>query len=193
MPRVIAGSAKGRPLAVPARGARPTTDQAREAAFSIIAGWAGTAADAANALAGRSFLDLYAGSGAVALEAASRGAEPVWAVESDKAAAVVIKKNVAATRLNVETAARTVEAFAARPAPAPFDVVWADPPYAVPDEAVDAVLAALAVGGWLAETCLVVVERSKRARPPNWPGGVHPFADRIYGDTRLFFATRGAA
>ena len=192
MPRVIAGSAKGRPLAVPARGARPTTDQAREAAFSVIAGWAGTAADASNALVGRAFLDLYAGSGAVALEAASRGAEPAWAIESDKAATAVIKKNIAATGLRVEALTRTAEAFAARPAPAPFDVVWADPPYEVPAESVDAVLASLATNGWLAAECLIVVERAKRSRPPVWPDGVEPLAEKVYGDTALHFASRRA-
>ena len=192
MPRIIAGTAKGRRLTVPG-GARPTTDQVREAAFSVIAGWAGTAAAASRALDGCSFLDLYAGSGAVALEAASRGARPVCAVESDRRAATVIGRNAAAAGLPVDVVQRTVEAFAARPVRTPFDVVWADPPYDVPDETVDALLAALAANGALAASCLVVVERDKRSRPPAWPDGVEALANRVYGDTALHFATRGAA
>ena len=192
MPRIIAGSAKGRRLSVPG-SARPTTDQVREAAFAVIAGWAGRAGDASRALDGLSFLDLCAGSGAVALEAASRGARPVWAVESDRRAAAVIGRNVAATGLPVDVIVRTAEAFAARPVHAPFDVVWADPPYDVPDEAIDAILAALAASGALAPECMLVVERDKRSRVPTWPDGTEALAARVYGDTALHFATRGAA
>ncbi|MFZ0530391.1 MAG: RsmD family RNA methyltransferase, partial [Propionicimonas sp.] len=95
MTRIIAGEKKGHRLRTPAHSAtRPTTDRVREAAFSLIADWAGTAGEpGARMLAGLSFLDLFAGSGAVALEAASRGARPVLAVESDPATARLARGN----------------------------------------------------------------------------------------------------
>ncbi len=193
MTRIIAGTAGGRRLATPSGAAtRPTADRVREAAFSVISGWAGTAgAPADEALAGLAFLDLYAGSGAIALEAASRGASAVWAVESDRRAAQVIRRNAAETGLRLTLLVKTVEALAAGPASQAFDIVWADPPYAVPTETVDALVAALVHHGWLAAGGLVVVERSTRGRAPVWPTGVEVLADRVYGETALHLATKG--
>ncbi|MGC4151761.1 MAG: RsmD family RNA methyltransferase [Propionicimonas sp.] len=190
MSRVIAGTAKGRRLAMPAhRETRPTTDRVREAAFSLLADWAGTVGEPAEAeLAGLSFLDLYAGSGAVALEAASRGASPVWAVERDRGTAGVAERNVAQTGLPVKVVTRPVSGFLSG-APQRFDIVWADPPYDLPDSELNLVLAALA--DWLAPRGLVVVERAKRSDHPLWPPVMEDSWKRDYGETALHFAMRG--
>ncbi|MDR1432588.1 MAG: 16S rRNA (guanine(966)-N(2))-methyltransferase RsmD [Propionibacteriaceae bacterium] len=193
MTRIIAGTAGGRRLAAPSTAAtRPTTDRVREAAFSLIAGWAGTLGGAAESqLGGLSFLDLYAGTGAVALEAASRGAQPVWAVESQSSAAEVAKKNQTATGLAVNVKRQRVEQLLASPAGNQFDVVWADPPYALAAENIDSMLRLLADNGWLAPIALVVVERSARATAPIWPEGLLCLPCRNYGETSLHFAMRG--
>ncbi|MGB7962609.1 MAG: RsmD family RNA methyltransferase [Propionicimonas sp.] len=197
MSRIIAGARKGHRLAMPSHSeTRPTSDRVREAAFSLIADWAGTAGQpAASTLTGLSFLDLYAGSGAVALEAASRGAAPVWAVESDRATAEVARRNAAATGLPVTVYVRAVVPFlATNPAaqlPRNYDVVWADPPYSLPTERLEAVLALLLADDWVAPRGLVVVERSGRDRAPRWSGGVEECWDRSYGETTLYFAMKG--
>ncbi len=197
MSRIIAGARKGHRLTMPGHNeTRPTSDRVREAAFSLIADWAGTAGQPAEStLTGLSFLDLYAGSGAVALEAASRGAAPVWAVESDRATAEVARRNVAATGLPVTVYVRTVASFlATNPAaqlPRGYDVVWADPPYSLPTEQLEAVLATLLANGWVAPRGLLVIERSGRDRAPRWPDGVEESWDRSYGETILYFAMKG--
>ncbi|MCA0253759.1 MAG: 16S rRNA (guanine(966)-N(2))-methyltransferase RsmD [Actinobacteria bacterium] len=190
MSRIIAGAAKGRRLAMPAhRATRPTTDRVREAAFALLADWAGTAGEPAQSeLAGLSFLDLYAGSGAVALEAASRGASPVWAVERDRGTAQVAERNAAQTGLPVKVVTRGVNGFLAAP-PRSFDIVWADPPYDLTDAELDAVLAML--GDWLAPRGLVVVERARRSGVPRWPAIMEDSWKRDYGETALHFAMRG--
>lgn len=190
MSRVIAGAAKGRRLAMPShRETRPTTDRVREAVFALLADWAGTVGEAADSeLAGLSFLDLYAGSGAVALEAASRGARPVWAVERDRGTAQVAERNVAQTGLPVKVVTRSVGGFLSGP-PQGFDIVWADPPYDLADADLDAVLAGLE--GWVAHRGLVVVERAKRSGSPTWPSTMEDSWKRDYGENALHFAMRG--
>ncbi len=192
MTRIIAGSRKGHRLRTPAHSAtRPTTDRVREATFSLIADWAGTAgAGAEKMLAGLSFIDLYAGSGAVALEAASRGAAPVVAVESDQATARIARGNAQAIGLPVTVLASTVEKALAGDPQARFDVVWADPPYALPGDRLAPVLAAVAER-WVAEDGLLVLERASRDEPPVWPAGVTDSWERRYGETTLYFATKG--
>jgi 16S rRNA (guanine966-N2)-methyltransferase len=195
MSRIIAGTRKGQRLVMPAHSrTRPTTDRVREAAFNLIADWAGTAGEpAAAALAGLAFLDLYAGSGAVGLEAASRGAAPVWAVESDRGTADVARRNAAAIGLPLIVHARTVAALLATPPPLPFDVVWADPPYDLAADDVDGVLARLLEGGWVAPRGLLVLERSARGAAPSWPVGVQDSWRRVYGETSLHLAMKDGA
>ena len=192
MTRIIAGSRKGHRLRTPAHSAtRPTTDRVREATFSLIASWSGTAgAPAEEMLGGLSFLDLYAGSGAVALEAASRGAAPVVAVESDQATARIARGNARAVGLDVTVLASTVEKALAGEPQARFDVVWADPPYALPGDRLAPVLVA-AADRWVAEDGLLVLERASRDEPPVWPPGVTDSWERRYGETTLYFATKG--
>lgn len=194
MTRIIAGSAGGRRLRTPAHSAtRPTTDRVREAAFSLVGDWAGTLGEPAERmLEGLSFLDLYAGSGAVALEAASRGARPVWAVESDAGTARIARGNATATGLPVTVVAATVEKALGAPPPARFDVVWADPPYDLPGERLAPVLAAVQER-WLATDGLLVVERATRDLAPVWPPELSWRWDRRYGETTLYFAGRSPA
>jgi 16S rRNA (guanine966-N2)-methyltransferase len=130
------------------------------------------------------FLDLYAGSGAVGLEAASRGAAPVTLVEQDAAAVKVIRGNVLAVEAaRIDVVALSVERFLAG-LPQAYGVVFLDPPYAEP---VDAALAALASGGWLAEDAVVCVERATRDAAVTWPEGLVALRSRRYGDTTLWY------
>jgi 16S rRNA (guanine966-N2)-methyltransferase len=179
MTRIVAGMAGGRRLAVPARGTRPTSERVREALFSAV--------EAAMDLDGARVLDLYAGSGALGLEALSRGAASVTFVESDRGAIAVLEKNIAAVGLpGAEVrGGRVLTVLGADPTP--YDLVVADPPYAL-DE-LDAVLDALA-HGWTAPGSLVVVERARRSGEPRWPEPLVPMRVRRYGDTELHWAVR---
>jgi len=199
--RVIAGEAGGRRLAVPdGRDTRPTSDRAREGLFSTIVSMLGS-------LAGARVLDLYAGSGAVGLEALSRGADHVLLVEQGSRATRVIRENIEAIGLpGAVLAADRVERVLARgpapaggqdsPAPAGdqdrpeggrYDVVFADPPYALADTAVSQVLSLLADQGWLAPSALVIVERATRSGPVSWPDGFVPDRTRRYGEATFWY------
>jgi len=190
--RVIAGEAGGRRLAMPAgRDTRPTSDRAREGLFATIASMAGS-------LAGARVLDLYAGSGAVGLEALSRGAEHVLMVESGARAARVITQNIEAIGLPgaVLAADRVERVLAREPAPAGgqdgtargrYDVVFADPPYALADAEVVRVLKLLAERDWLAPGALVIVERATRSGPVSWPDGFVPDRARRYGEATFWY------
>ena len=161
MARVIAGEAGGRRLAVPdGRNTRPTSDRAREGLFATIVSLTGS-------LTGARVLDLYAGSGAVGLEALSRGAEHVLLVESGARAARVIRDNIEAIGLpGAEVVTDRVARVLARgPGDDRYDVVFADPPYALASGEVSAMLAALQDRGWLAPGALVIVERATRSGP----------------------------
>ncbi|MBM9460444.1 16S rRNA (guanine(966)-N(2))-methyltransferase RsmD [Nocardioides sp. zg-536] len=191
MTRIIAGSAGGRRLQTPRGDAtRPTSDRVREALLSAVDAWAGS-------LRGLRVLDLYAGSGAVGLEAWSRGAEAVTLVESDRRTADLVRANARAVGCPVaEVIARSVSAFLASAPRAPYDLVFADPPYPLADDAVAEVLGALVEGGWLSDDALVVVERSGRSPEPAWPAGLVPLPGRRgakrYGETTLWFAEHPA-
>ena len=182
MTRIIAGTAGGRELRTPpGRGTRPTSDRVREALFSAL--------EARDALSRARVMDLYAGSGALGLEAASRGAASVLLVESDRAAAAVARRNVAAlgipgTTVRHATVARTLAA----PPSTPCTLVFSDPPYDLAEEALAGDLALLAEHGWLAPDALVVVERSSRSPEPRWPADWEPEGERRYGETKVWFA-----
>jgi 16S rRNA (guanine966-N2)-methyltransferase len=185
MTRVIAGSAGGRRLVVPpGRGTRPTSDRTREGLFA-------TAGSLLGPLDGLRALDLYAGSGAVGLEALSRGAGHALLVESDARAVRAIRANIAELRLpGAEVAAGKVErVLAERPDHAgPYELVFADPPYAVGDQVVTAVLESLRDNGWLAREALVAVERESRGGALTWPKGFAPERERRYGEATLWYA-----
>jgi 16S rRNA (guanine966-N2)-methyltransferase len=191
MSRIIAGSAGGRRIRMPRGvGTRPTTDRVREAIFSAVAAWAATS-DAApeETLSGLGFCDLYAGSGAVGLEAASRGAAPILLVERDRRAVSYIRRSAAELDLSVTIQVGDVPSLLHRPAPAGFDIVFADPPYDLPTEMVDAQLTALIDHGWVSRPGLVILERSRRSVPPNWPGAVDKTWARAYGETGVYFGS----
>ena len=194
MSRIIAGSRGGRRLETPSGDTtRPTTDRVREALFSTLAAWAGSAsAPADDALAGLAVLDLYAGSGAIGLEAASRGAAPVLLVESDARTAALARRNVASLALPVAVRTTAVETLARTTADRAHDIAFADPPYALASDRLDAVVADLLAHGWLAPDGLLVLERSSRSTPPRWPAAVDEAWTRAYGETVLHFARLGA-
>ncbi|UQX89966.1 16S rRNA (guanine(966)-N(2))-methyltransferase RsmD [Jatrophihabitans telluris] len=184
MTRIVSGSARGRRLAVPPRGTRPTSDRAREALFNTLA----TELDLDRARV----LDLFAGSGAVGLEALSRGAAAAVFVESDHRAAGVLADNIRTLALPGARLNRcTVETYlAALGADEPFDLVFADPPYTLAQSAVTRMLACLAQDRWLVPGGLVVVERASRDPEPEWPSEIKAIKQRRYGEGSLWYGRR---
>ncbi|MGA1835298.1 RsmD family RNA methyltransferase [Herbiconiux sp. 11R-BC] len=200
MTRIIAGFAGSLPLSVPRSGTRPTSDRVREAIFSAL--------EARGGLEGLRVLDLYAGSGALGLEAASRGAASVTLVEKNPAAARVARQNAgvvetaagkrgradASPRPRIDVAVQSVSAYL-RGAPvvagAGFDVVFLDPPYDLSDAELGEALAALAP--LVADDGTVMVERSSRSPEPAWPAGPGPALvldrSKSYGETVLWWAS----
>jgi 16S rRNA (guanine966-N2)-methyltransferase len=181
--RIVAGTAGGRRLEVPPGDrTRPTSDRAREALFGTLA--------ALVHLDGARVLDLYAGSGALGIEAASRGAQHVTLVDAARDAVEVCRRNVAALGLadRVRVVAEKAERFAQRAPAAPWDLVLIDPPYELSD--LGDVLAGVAPA--LSVHAVVVVERSSRTPEPTWPAGLVRFDRRAYGDTVMWFAEPAA-
>jgi 16S rRNA (guanine966-N2)-methyltransferase len=177
--RIIAGAARGRRLETP-RGAatRPTSDRVREALFGSL--------DARGMLDGAVVLDLFAGSGALGLEAASRGAREVVLVDSAREAVAVARRNAAALGLaGVRVVQAPVLRWLAGPDVPAADLVLLDPPYALDGDALAAVLQALDAAP-LADGALVVAERDGRSPEPTWPAGWEPEGARRYGDTVLW-------
>lgn len=182
MTRIIGGAAGGRRLLTP-RGVatRPTSDRVREALFSAVEAWCGS-------LDGLRFLDLYAGSGAVGLEAWSRGAGVVTFVEQDRKTAALIARNaetLGAARAHVS--ASTVIAALRKSPTAPYDIAFLDPPYPLSDADVTAALVGLVAQDWLVPGALVVVERSVRTPALEWPAGLLGERSKRYGETMLWY------
>ncbi|MYW65301.1 16S rRNA (guanine(966)-N(2))-methyltransferase RsmD [Streptomyces sp. SID8379] len=183
MTRVIAGRAGGRRLAVPpGNGTRPTSDRAREGLFSTWQALLGT-------LDGTRVADLYAGSGAVGLEALSRGSAHALLVEADARAARTIRENIKAVGLpGAEARTGKAEQIIAGPPPAtPYDLVFLDPPYAVSDDDLQEILLTLRTEGWLADDALVTVERSTRGGEFHWPDGFEGLRSRRYGEGTFWY------
>jgi 16S rRNA (guanine966-N2)-methyltransferase len=182
MTRIIGGTAGGQRISVP-RGVntRPTSDRVREALFSAVEAWCGS-------LSGLRFLDLYAGSGAVGLEAWSRGAGVVTLVEWDRRTAGMIAtnaRNLGFSRADIVT--DSVAGTLARTPAAPYDVAFLDPPYVLSDEEVAADLAALDAQDWLVPGAMVVVERGSRSAEPTWPEAFGRTRQKKYGETVLWY------
>ena len=187
--RVIAGSMRGRRLVAPPGDAvRPTKDIVREAMFSAL--------DARGAIADAAVLDLYSGTGALAIEALSRGASRALLVERDRAAVDAITQNL--LHLDLQGRARVARAdvvsFLAAPPPAeaPFDLVFADPPYDTPDDAAATLVAALTSPGWLAAGAFTAVERPARTQL-RAPEGLRACWERTFGDTLVVFVEASAS
>ena len=183
MTRIVAGEAKGRVLKVPARGTRPTSERVREALFSRL--------DAMNMCDGVAVLDLYAGSGALAFEALSRGAARADMVDSSRQAARAMSRNAAKMGYEDRTRIHTLDALAfvqSDRVSSPVDLVFVDPPYDLAQNALAAVLAGLAAH--LSPDALVIVERSTRSQAPDLPDGLVCEDHRHWGETAAWFIGR---
>ena len=189
MTRIIAGSAGGRRLKTPSGDStRPTSDRVREALFSAID-------SAVGSIAGLRFLDLYAGSGAVGLEAMSRGVGVVTLVEHDRSTASLIRANARTLRfLRTEVITTSVTRALSHAPRAPYDIVFLDPPYSFPTEELHEALTTLLAHDWLATDALLIVERPSRD-DFTWPTGFVGDRSRKYGETTLWYghAAREAA
>jgi 16S rRNA (guanine966-N2)-methyltransferase len=180
--RVIAGSVGGRTIAAPpGRDVRPTSDRVREAMFSSLA----------DETAGATVLDLFAGSGALGIEALSRGAAHAVFVERDRRAVAVVRRNLELLGLAGRATVHAGDAsrFCKRPTGGPFDLVFADPPYAEASTSIHALLQDLASAGALPPGALAVLERDRRSpdlgsEPPAF---LAPERQRSYGDTVLVY------
>lgn len=185
--RIIAGSAKGRTLVTPAGVTRPTSDRTREGIFSALESEIGTCE-------GITFLDLYGGTGAVGLEALSRGAAEVIAVEKDVKAANVCRenyeliKNVVTGRFSVLR--MSVDAFLDLDTnkESHFDVIYLDPPYDVPNSTIEKVLSKIIERKILRSDGVVIAERASRSNAFSWPQGYTPIKERKYGEGTVYFA-----
>lgn len=183
MTRIIAGYAGSLALSVPRAGTRPTSDRVREAIFSAL--------ESADAIDDARVLDLYAGSGALGLEAASRGAAVVTLVERDAAAGAICRRNAATVRAaaakdrepRIDVVVQSAAAWLVAAVGSVWDVAFLDPPYDLPDADLGDVLAALAP--LLAEDAIVVVERSARSAPPPLRGGLVLDRTKRYGETAV--------
>jgi len=205
--RIISGFAGSLPLSVPTSGTRPTSDRVREAVFSAL--------DARDSINGATVLDLYAGSGALGLEAASRGAAHVTLVEKNPAAVAVAKKNAArirdraprgatlrvdvvgqavnvflagAAKTAVAGATKTAVAGAPNSALAYWDLVFMDPPYDLGTAELDEALVALSAT--MTAGAILVLERGSRSPEPAWPIGLELERRKDYGDTAVFWVRR---
>ncbi|HEX7589793.1 MAG TPA: 16S rRNA (guanine(966)-N(2))-methyltransferase RsmD [Demequinaceae bacterium] len=189
MTRIIAGTLGGRLLAVPPKGTRPTTDRVREAIFSRL--------DHEKSLRGAWVLDAFAGSGALGIEALSRGAKHAVFVESNSAAVAVIRANAESLGVTKATEVARDKVLpwlgrSTRPVDlATFDLALLDPPYDLPPEELAATLAALVPR--LTEGAVVVVEWSSRSEAPAWPKGLVPTGAKRYGETTVHYAVASGA
>ncbi|MBI5410479.1 MAG: 16S rRNA (guanine(966)-N(2))-methyltransferase RsmD [Nitrospirae bacterium] len=177
--RVIAGSQKGRRLMRPAGpGLRPTSDRVREALFSILS----------PRTVGARFLDLYAGTGAIGIEALSRGAQQSTFVESHPASLLVLRENLSRCGLTASSEIRSCPAslFLKRSAreDAPYDIVFADPPYHEGDGG-SALLSSIATSVIITDTSLVVLEHFSKMTVPPQVGRLVRLRQYRYGDTTL--------
>ena len=182
MTRLIGGTAGGRRLRTPpGDGTRPTSDRVREAMFSSLESSLGS-------LEGLRVLDLYAGSGALGLEALSRGAAVLTSVESDRRTSRLVQDNAATLGFRkVEVVALPVARFLAQTPRAAYDLVLVDPPYAVTEVELGQVLHLLTSHGWLDADATLVLERSARSPEPAWPPGWERSRRKDYGETTLWY------
>ena len=189
MTRIVAGSARGRHLAVPAKGTRPTSDRVREAVFSSLEAHL---RDDGLTWADIHVIDAYAGTGALGLEALSRGAAGVVLIERSRPAAEVIRRNIDAVGLpGAQVAVGAVSTIARQRGPQPPAwLMLLDPPYDVSAALVARELADFAAAGWLTNEALAVVERPAADASSPFPDGWHVMAQRRYGDTAVWYGRR---
>jgi len=183
--RIIAGSAKGRNIPSVASATRPTSDRAREALFSTLTSEFG-------GLEGLNVLDLYAGTGAIALESLSRGAAIVHAVEKDEQA----QKSIAANYEGIKSAqcpgafhlyGMSVHRFLQDPPLTKYHFIYIDPPYDFSDVELIENLIALVDGKFIHSDGLIAVERNSRVRELSWPYGLEQLREKSYGQATIFY------
>jgi len=184
--RIIAGSSKGKTLLSPPEATRPTSDRAREGLFSSLESEFGSMNDLA-------FLDLFTGSGAVGVEALSRGATSVYAVEQHEATANVARKNfelVNSPDGDFAVINSSVERFLISPGLPKgftFDIIFMDPPYPMPNEEIEKILRTIYENGLLANRGLIAIERESRSKPFAWPEPFIAEKIRSYGQGSIFY------
>lgn len=184
MTRIIAGAAGSLRLKAPHTVSRPTSDRVREAIFSRL--------ESLIDMEGAAVLDLFAGTGALGLEAASRGARSVWLVENHAGAASVVRANIQSVAKalthapTLHASAASVTSFLSGAAPGDISVAFLDPPYDYSSTTLDDHLVALEP--WLADEAIVIVERSSKGTPPQFPAGYEELAPKTYGDTTVYWA-----
>jgi len=180
--RIVAGDAGGRRLVVPKGDlTRPTSDRVREGLFNAL--------QARGLIPGAMVLDLYCGSGALGLEAASRGAASVVMVDASREAVDAARVNVGALGFpRVAVVLSTVQRYLARRPSLASSLVFADPPYVMGQEELTEMLTALTTRGWLQPSAVILVERSSRSLEPQWPSGLVRQAIRRYGETSIWQA-----
>lgn len=178
--RIIAGTAKGHTLIVPKTGVRPTSERVRESIFNRLSAlgidWESTRV-----------LDAFAGSGACALEARSRGAQQATAVDIDGDAVQSISRNSEKTKLSIDVVRGDVTKIVQTRQGDRFNLLFIDPPYEFPNVSITELLLALQVIGALDANGIGIVERSSRTEDFQIPEGFTLDDTRTYGDTRLFW------
>ena len=183
--RIIAGVAKGRTLSTVAGATRPTSDRAREGLFSSLLSEFGD-------FTALHVLDLFAGSGAIGLEALSRGAGLVHAVEKNDGAGKTITKNAelvqrAKTLGEFHLYSMSAQKFLEIPAPSKYDFVYLDPPYDFSDVELYKALVQLRSGDFLKEDAVIAVERASKSGAMKWPSGYEPLRERNYGQAVIYY------
>ncbi len=183
--RIIAGLAKGRNIAAVAGATRPTSDRAREALFSTLTSEFGN-------FEGLNVLDLFAGTGAIALESLSRGAAIVHAVENDDHAQKAITANFESIKSaqcpgSFHLFGMNVSRFLSDRATVQYHFIYIDPPYDVEDIDVIETLIQLREGGFLHPQALIAVERNSRVQEISWPDGYQSLREKNYGQATIFY------
>ena len=184
--RIIAGVAKGRSLSSVAGATRPTSDRAREAIFSTLTSEFGD-------FLGLHVLDLFSGSGAMGLEALSRGASLVHCVEKDDAAAKTISTNNALVQKAQPVGVFhlfhiSAQKFVDAPAQNQYHFVYIDPPYDFADAELVQVLEKLLENNFYKDGAVIAVERASKSPQPVWPLGYEPSRTKVYGQASIYYA-----
>jgi 16S rRNA (guanine966-N2)-methyltransferase len=178
---IIAGKFKGRKLQVPASGVRPMADRAKTIVFQIL--------ENHDALAGAEVLDLFGGSGALSIEAVSRGAEHSQILELSPATIRFIQRNTQASPSNFRIQQADAERFTRKKADQPYDLIFLDPPFDYPSKKVDLILENLLEKGYLAEESFLVIERRKNSLPLHFPEGLELLQEKLLGDIQIYLLT----
>lgn len=184
--RVIAGMAKGRNLISPIGSTRPTSDRAREALFSSLESEFGSLSDL-------SFLDLYCGSGAVGVEALSRGAALVTSIDNDEKATNIARQNFQLVEKitgigTYSVITMSVGKFLDKQSDFSFDIIFLDPPYDLPNNEIEKNLSALVTQSFVKPSSIVAIERDSKARPLSWPAPLREVKVRKYGAATIYYA-----